>query len=70
MATTKIAEGYFKVTQTEYPTEGVKADLVIDKIDGEWLDTSVELSGGFCIAYANMREFMDAFGGLVDKYRI
>lgn len=70
MASIKIADGYFRFDETAYPSEGVKLDMLIDRIDGEDLDTSVTISGGFAICGKQRKEFIEALGQLIDSYRI
>lgn len=66
----KIADGYYRFNETIYPTDGVTMQMQIDKIDGEELDTSVMLSGGFAISGQQRNEFAQKLGLLIDEYRI
>jgi hypothetical protein len=70
MASTKIADGFYRFDDTAYPSEGVKAVMLIDRIDGIDCDTSVTLSGGFCISGSQRHQFIDELGKLIDGYRI
>lgn len=66
----KIAENYYRFTEAYVPSEGVKIDLTIEKIDGEALDTNVKISGDFCIAGYLRHSFIDELAAVIDKYRI
>lgn len=70
MTPDKIAEGYYRFNEILCPTEGVVFELRIDRIDGEDLDTSVTLSGGFAICGSKRNEFSEKIGKLIDEYRI
>lgn len=70
MASTKIADGYYRIDETAYPSEGVKAAMLIDRIDGVDCDTSVTLSGAFCISGTQRSGFIEDLGALLDAYRI
>lgn len=58
------------VNEKHFPSEGVTADLKIDKIDGEYLDTCITLSGLFWVAGNQRHEFLEKLGNLIDEYRI
>lgn len=66
----KIADGYFRFNQTLHPTDGVTLDMRVDRIDGEELDTSVELKGSFAICGKARDVFSKELGALIDKFRI
>lgn len=70
MARIKISDGYYRFDEVVYPSEGVKADMLIDRIDGIDCDTSVTLSGGFCISGTQRARFIEDLGALIDGYRI
>jgi hypothetical protein len=58
------------VHRTIYPSEGVVIELRIDKYDGDLLDTSCKISGGFCISAQDIEVFNQKIGQLIDQYRI
>ena len=57
-------------TTTEYPSEGIKAELTTESFDGQKLDTSVSLSGEFCISWPDKGQFIERLGKLIDEYRV
>lgn len=59
-----------KIEEIAYPSEGVTLAMEIEKIDGDALDTSVELSGAFVICGQSRKEFCEKLGKLIDEYRI
>ncbi|MDY6868832.1 MAG: hypothetical protein SVT56_13205 [Chloroflexota bacterium] len=59
-----------KVTETKNPSDGVNMVYTVDVIDGEKLDTLVNLDAEFAISGAVRDEFAEELGDLIDKYRI
>ena len=59
-----------KYREVIHPSENVTAMLEVDVYDGEKLDTSVSLDGGFCITWQQKEEFFNKLGALIDEYRI
>jgi hypothetical protein len=63
-----------KTSETKTISSGaagpVDLEMVIDRIDGEYLDTKVSLSGEWWIAGASRHEFAQKLGALIDEYRI
>ena len=66
----KISDGYYKFDEERYFSEGCRAVMTIDLIDGEELDTEIEITGEFAVCGANRSEFLDKLGQLIDEYRI
>lgn len=66
----KVCGNYQRVSEESYPSEGVKLEFKIEKIDGECLDTSVCMVGNFTVAGCTRKEFAEKLGELIDKYRI
>ena len=70
----KIADGFYRAGETHFVGGGdyisAKASMTIDVIDGDYLDTQVELSGSFCVAGSQRLEFVKALDELISKYRI
>ena len=59
------------VKQKSVPvSDNVSAELEIDVIDGEELDTRVKLDGEFWVSGSQYREFCQKLGELIDEYRI
>jgi len=61
---------YRKINEQRQPSSGVNLNMEIDIYDGKALDTSCELSGGFCISGLDREEFTQKLGNLIDEYRI
>ncbi|MFW6333385.1 MAG: hypothetical protein ACOC23_08810 [Thermodesulfobacteriota bacterium] len=61
---------YCRNTETAIPTEGVTARLVTEVIDGEELDTFIQIEGRFTIAGKTRHRFLKALGELIDHHRI
>ena len=66
----KIAGNYYRNTETTIPTEGVTARLVVEVIDGEELDTFIQIEGRFTMGGKDRHKFLEALGELIDHYRI
>ncbi|MCP3922741.1 MAG: hypothetical protein GY714_09175 [Desulfobacterales bacterium] len=66
----KMADNYYRFNESKSPSEGVKVDFRVDKIDGEDLDTEVELKGRFAIIGHERGEFLERLGNLIDEFRI
>ena len=66
----KIADSYYRFNEAKIPSEGVRVDMTVDRVDYEDLDTFVELSGGFAVSGSSRDEFVSELGDLIDKYRI
>lgn len=66
----KIADNYYLKKESHPVSEGVVLDMTIDFIDGEDLDTVIDIKGSFCIAGNTRAEFIKILGGLIDEYRI
>lgn len=66
----KVIKDYCKVLEILYPSQGVTAEMLIEQIDGEDLDTFVALTGGFHVAGEKRHEFIENLGKLINDYRI
>jgi len=66
----KIAEGFYKQSVTEMPSDGVTVEMIIDIIDGEYLDTAINMNGEFTVAGVCRVEFLKKLGSLIEEYRI
>ena len=66
----KIAEGYYRFNELVYPCSGVSINMCVDKIDGECLDTNVDMEGNFAVAGSKRVEFAKKLGELIEEYRI
>ncbi len=68
--TEKVDENYRRVPEVLYPSQGVTAEMLIERIDGEDLDTFVALTGSFTVSGAERNEFIAKLGKLINDYRI
>lgn len=66
----KIADNYYRVKQMVCPSQDVKLDMTVELIDGEYLDTHVDLTGSFWVGGNKRAEFAKKLGNLIDGYRI
>jgi hypothetical protein len=66
----RVADGFYKSEEIYTPSEGVNLTAVVDIIDGDELDTMVELKGRFCISGGNRKEFIKSLGKLIEDHRI
>ncbi len=63
--------GQIKIKKiTSHPASGVKVKQEIDVIDGEELDTKIEIEASFSVCGASREEFLKKLGCLVDEYSI
>lgn len=58
------------IEQTSEPSDGVSAKQTIEVIEGEHLDTQIELSGSFTVSGKQKEEFLSKLGKLINEYRI
>jgi len=70
MSIEKVAEGFYKFDEMEYPSENVSVNMRVDRIDGEYLDTEVDIKGRFSVAGSRRVEFIKKLGELVEEFRI
>lgn len=71
----KVADGYYQAKETEYVggskyAEDVVLYMTIDVIDGEYLDTAIDMEGKFAVAGSRRKEFADKLSALIDEFRI
>lgn len=66
----KTDEDFRRVPEVLYPSQGVTAEMLIERIDGEDLDTFVALTGSFTVAGVKRNEFIAKLGELINDYRI
>ena len=66
----KIAENFYRTTVSEMPSDGVMVEMIIDIIDGEYLDTAINLNGKFTVAGECRVEFLNNLGSLIYEYII
>ena len=70
MGMEKKADGYWIVRESRSVSDGCVANLVIDKIDGDFLDTQVNLNCQFWVAGNTRNVFLDKLSELIEEYRI
>ena len=61
---------YDRKTETEFPAAGVRAEVVIEIIDGEEGEAFVNLEGGFTLPAKRRQSFLKALGELITQYRV
>jgi hypothetical protein len=66
----RISDGHFRFEERVNVSDGITLYFTVDKIDGEELDTSVLVSGGFATSGDRRREFANKLGALIDRYRL
>ncbi len=59
-----------QVTNKVCPSEGVEMTLRTEVIDGEHLDTDIEITGQFVVSGKSKDEFVAKLGALIDEYRV
>lgn len=58
------------VKETKYIGDELTAEMEINHIDGEYLDTCVHIDGEFWVDGGRRDEFAERLGQLIDEYRI
>ncbi|OPY16250.1 MAG: hypothetical protein A4E69_00270 [Syntrophus sp. PtaB.Bin138] len=66
----KGKHAYFTTQRTEHVSDGVSLSMTIDVIDGEELDTTIDVKGKFVIAGCKQKAFTSELSDLINRYRI
>lgn len=59
-----------KTSEQKYIGDELFVDMEIDRIDGDYLDTRVQLVGEFWVGGSLRNEFVEKLERLVNEYRI
>ena len=62
--------GIKTVKEQHYIGDELTCEMKIDHIDGEKLDTQIEIDGTFWVCGSKRIEFIDKLAALIDEYRI
>jgi len=62
--------GIKRVKESKYIGDELSVEMDIDHIDGEYLDTKINIDGDFWVEGNRRKEFSEKLEKLIDEYRI